>query len=155
MHFALQWLCKIMEALLLVIISDSNGTSKSDQTCKMKTSLFACNSSHHHVWTIKRVHKIWGKSCLLPLECNLEIVTAILIAVMKERTEKSIQKLVLLTASPSRRKARHCSEVRIWEVMMHIVFREGQCSKTITVLELIMVMWLSIRTEEDGTNWTH
>ena len=74
----------------------------------------------------------------MPLECNLENVTVINRSNERKKrkeTKKKVVKIVcLLTASPSRCKARHCSEVRICTVTMHIVlFRMRQCIKTIAV----------------------
>jgi hypothetical protein len=92
-----------------------------NQTCKMKTSLLAGNRCHHHMRTIERVHKNWWKSCLLSLDCNLQIMTFKLVI----RTEKHISRFNKVldnwhTASSSRRKARHCNDVRICTIVNQI-----------------------------------
>ena len=40
-------------------------------TCKVEALPFASNSSHHHMRTIKGMHKVWRESCPLPLHHNL------------------------------------------------------------------------------------
>lgn len=40
-------------------------------TCEVQPCFFTSNCSHHHVRTIKRVNKIWGKSCSLSFSHDL------------------------------------------------------------------------------------